>query len=162
MQGACTGCWAADDAVTISMHGEIKPACGLSQQTSIVDLGNILEPGNKTIWFVLNCNAPFAYSIDSRFGGLKHTSVENAPNGFTTLLNYTITTNIITTSALINDTCTSRELIKSSNKCSLSDSGTGISLHQTVSFIVSWQQFESVPLAGKYTDVISISLWTRY
>ncbi len=156
-----TAAAADNNKVDVHLRGFVGATCevaGRSRVTTPVTVGNINEPGTTYIEYPINCNAPFAYEISSRHGGLRRTS---ALGGTRPTRRYNININIPTDDVTINDTCSSDTIQGDVIACPLSDSGDGVALDQRARLTVSWPGTPTVP-GGTYSDRVTFTVKLKH
>lgn len=97
---------AATDTV-VMIRGDVVPSCEVAGLASSAVLGNLTASGTLTLGFSTTCNAPFAYSLASAYGGLRPSSGSSAPPGFSARVPYAVRTIIPTDAGTIDQTCAS-------------------------------------------------------
>ncbi|MGH6816050.1 MAG: hypothetical protein ACREC6_10115 [Hyphomicrobiaceae bacterium] len=149
----------ADTEVTIALEGSITASCSLTGVTTNLDLGNLQNAGAKTTTFMVDCNAPFKYTLASQNGALKHSTILTAPGGFANSLVYSVQTTIPTDSGPgINDTCASSAIKAGASTCFFTNSGSAVAIDKTASLKVSWSTSPSPLLAGSYQDQVTVTV----
>jgi hypothetical protein len=147
-----------NNKVDVHLKGSVRPTCEVagrrSSVTTPVNVGNVNTPGSTAIDYPVNCNAPFAYEISSRYGGLQR---RRLINGERPKRIYNVNVNIPTDIGAINDTCASDTIKAGSVTCALSDSGDGVALDQQAHLTVSWDGTPQLP-GGKYTDRLTFTV----
>jgi hypothetical protein len=152
---------AAAQDVTIGLAGEIPASCQLTGLQTNTSLGAITEPGTAIIPFQVRCNTPFAFSVTSASGALKAQYAIAAPPGFTAAIPYSIVPRIPTNLGVITGTCASTTVKLGATTCFFPNSGQGVALSGDSSLTLSWQVGE-IPMAGAFTDVLTISVGLVY
>ena len=151
------GSASANDQVTIEITGMIEVECGISDMPPTVNLGDLTAVGSRTIPFRVHCNTPFAYSLQSREGGLRHASAQHAGAGFLLLLPYSVDIRIPTNAGTIVNQCASQSLAADAPGCTFSNSGNGVAIQQNSSLTISWS-ISGKPVAGSYMDVLTLEM----
>ena len=150
------------DDVKIDVLGKIAAKCAVHDGPENLDLGNLTEPGRKAFTLIVNCNAPFSYTLESHYGALANTT--HGPvsgGGFSDRLAYTISTRIPTDTGVISDECLSADIRSGATSCHFSDSGTGVAMPSTARFALSWTASEAILLAGNYQDQLTLTFAVR-
>lgn len=158
LMGPGIGLAATDTIVTI--RGDIVPACSIAGLATSVNLGDLTSSGATTLAFTATCNAPFSYSLESAFGGMRHSSGATAPAGLAALLPYTVRAILPTDAATIDNTCTSPTIRAGSVTCSFSDSGTGIAIDAASELRLGWTGASNL-LGGSYSDTLTLTIGIR-
>lgn len=157
---ACAvGAWSATDTI-VTVTGEIVPLCDLSGLATSVSLGSLEASGTQTLGFAVTCNAPFAYSLASTYGALRHSSGSSAPPGFSALFPYSARVIIPTDTSTIDDTCASSTILSGSQTCTFTDSGTGIAFSAASQLQLSWTGAANL-LGGSYSDTLRVTVSIR-
>jgi hypothetical protein len=154
----------SENRVTISVEGVVSAHCGLlgdnSSSGHIIKLDNFYAGGANEYGFVIDCNAPFSYSLESENGALTLGGVreERAASG---KVLYTIASRIQTDGNVINDHCPSETIKSGQATCQLHDSGSSVAINQRAALTFTWR---SQPLnlpAGTYSDWLIFTVALR-
>ncbi|MFC6199506.1 hypothetical protein [Ponticaulis profundi] len=161
--------------VEISVEGEIEASCALSGLTSSVTGLDFNTPGSTTLDYIVDCNAPFAYALESAGQSfeLQAPSIGVSPGSaaFEASLDYTITSNFITDNGSFSDTLNSAELTAGNAApctaaafdpaCSFSDSGTDVAANPSgnnASLQIAWGSTANPLIAGSYQDTLTLTV----
>lgn len=150
---------AATDTI-VSIRGNVVPACTITGLATSLALGNLTASGSATLNFTATCNAPFSYSLDSAFGGLRHSSGATTPSGFSALFPYTVRAILPTDAGSIDNTCTSASISNGATTCLFSDSGTGIAINSAAQLQLGWTGVPNL-LGGNYSDTLTLTIGIR-
>lgn len=149
---------AADNTVEIEVTGSIKPYCATNSTVLPLHIGDITRPGAMSASFIVDCNAPFQYSLQSENGAML---LKGAPRGENEIP-YDVRVRIpLTRGGEINDTCKSAALRTGAVTCKFSDSGGKIALSQRAEASVNWLIPDQQLFGGQYHDNLKIFLNLR-
>jgi hypothetical protein len=155
--------------VAVKLQGDIAPVCAISSNfasgvaldvAATVDVPDITKAGSKNFSFTVNCNAPFQYHLEAKYGALTHAGGSVAAKGFAKSVPYDVAIYIPTDSAAINDRCSGESIGFGKAGCRFSNSGNGIALASRSNLLVAWAP-EGIPMAGKYTDKLTLTVGVR-
>ena len=155
--------------VAVKLQGDIEPACAISSNfvsgaeldlAATVDVPDITKAGSKNFSFTVNCNAPFQYRLEAKYGALTHESSGVAAKGFAKSVPYDVAIYIPTDGAAINDRCSGESIGFGKAGCRFSNSGNSIALASRSNLLLAWAP-EGIPIAGKYTDKLTITVGVR-
>jgi hypothetical protein len=152
--------------VAIRVEGFIPQECAIGSASGAgtygmdVAIKDITRPGQRDYAFVVNCNAPFGYRLEARHGALTNDDGSVAPAGFIASVPYDVAILIPTDISTIRDNCTGASIRAGQVNCPFSDSGNGIALGREAKLTVAWRP-RGVPVAGRYTDRLAITLGAR-
>jgi hypothetical protein len=154
----------ADDTVRIAVEGQITPKCALvgygaadTRTMTILDL----DSGRFQYGYNIECNAPFAYSVESENGALALAGQTIGPKRPEARLPYVLTVNIPTDDVLINDQCPSESLETGKVTCQFHDSRQGIALHGQATLTLNWNPPVTALPAGTYSDRLTFRVGVR-
>jgi hypothetical protein len=159
----------ATTKVAIRLQGDVAPQCAISNsQISGTTLGlgvtmalpDITRPGRKEYGFTVNCNAPFDYRLEARYGALTHEGGAAAPDGFITAVPYEVAMHIPTDRTTIDDRCPGDSIRAGQVRCPFSNSGDGVAMGSEGQLTLAWVP-EGIPVAGKYTETLTITVGLR-
>ena len=152
--------------VAVKLQGEIVPACAITDSLTsgatlvAMNLPDITKPGRMVYGFTVNCNAPFDYRLEAKYGALTHADGGATSRGFVKSVPYNVAMHIPTDGAAINDRCSGESIRAGHVGCPFSNSGNGIALASKGNLTLAWAP-QGIPLAGKYTDKLTITLGVR-
>lgn len=152
--------------VTVKLGGEIARVCtmtGLGQggtANASLTVDDITKVGAKDFSFTLDCNAPFAYSVEAQHGALQNQTVSAASPGFVTRVPYSVSVYIPTDAGAIDDTCSGESIRAGAVTCAFSNSGNGIALAAAGQLRLAWVP-GGTPMVGTYGDVLTITVGVR-
>lgn len=149
---------------SVKIGGEIARTCtisglngGGSSASASLALNDITKAGAKDLAFTLNCNTPFAYSLEAQIGALQHQTTPPASGENSSRIPYSVTVQIPTDAGAIHDTCGSESIRAGAVTCAFSDSGSGIALEATSNLRLAWTP-EGVLAEGAYADSLKITV----
>jgi hypothetical protein len=154
----CVASNGAAQGVTIELEGEVPVSCRIEAGSAEIHLGALERTGETSFPFRLRCNTPFIVRLGSRNGAFAVQDSAVPPAGFTTRIAYHATVNITTSSGPVVGNCTSASLGESS--CAIS-SRDGIALIGESALILRWDAAGREPVAGVYTDVLTMTINPR-
>lgn len=144
--------------VSVKLEGEIAPECTIGATDAVgVNMGqaDVMRPGTKDFGFTVNCNTPFEYRLEARYGALTHTG------GLAAAVPYTVGMYIPTDGTTINDRCAGENIRSGQVRCPFSNSGNGIAMGSRGRMTLAWAPGKSVPSEGSYSDDIAIYVGER-
>ena len=153
----------AASKVAVRLEGDIAPECTIAGGASVgvpFDIGDMRRPGRREYAFALNCNTPFSYRLEAEYGALTHAGQDAAPRGFTAAVPYDVAVHIPTDGASIDDRCTGESIRVGRVTCPFSTSGDSIALGSQAQLTIIWQPPEEMPLAGAYTERLTVMVAT--
>lgn len=159
----------ATTKVAVKLQGDIASECairggigsGAAAGAGVaMDLADITKPGRKHYSFTVNCNAPFAYRLEAKYGALTHADGGSAP-GFTNSVPYEVAMHIPTDGNTIDDRCSGESIRAGQVRCPFSNSGAGIALGSAGQLTLAWTPGNAVPVAGQYFDYIKVIVGAR-
>lgn len=154
-----SACRAATDTI-VTIRGDVVPACSLAGLATSYNLGDLTASGSTTLAFATTCNAPFSYTLESAYGGLRHSSGPSAPAGFSAVFPYSVRAIIPTDVSTIDDTCTSASILAGATSCTFTDSGTGIAIGTASELQLGWTGVSNL-LGGSYSDTLTLTVGIR-
>jgi hypothetical protein len=158
----------ATTKVAVKLQGDIVPKCSIGDRmgygaesavTVAMELPDITKPGRKDYEFRIDCNAPFAYRLEAKYGALTRAD-DAAADGFSRSVPYDVAMYIPTDGGTINDRCSGESIRTGQVHCPFSNSGNGIALAGAGNLTLAWAT-EGMLLAGKYTDRLTIIVGVR-
>jgi hypothetical protein len=155
----------ATTKVAVKLQGEITPECGLTSGAGsavrlAVNVPDIAKPGRRDFGFTVNCNAPFDYRLEAKYGALTHEDGARTSEGFANSVPYDVAIYIPTQGATINDRCSGESIRAGQVHCPFSNSGNGIALASKGRLTLAWAPDRAL-LAGQYTDRLTITVGAR-
>ena len=115
------------------------------------------KAGSSKFVFMVDCNAPFQYSIQSDNGALRFV---NPPAGvLRDQIEVAYDAHIripLTLGGVIDDTCSSTSIKQGAISCKFTDSGQKIAVNQTAVAQINWQGTQNELLMGQYTDQLVV------
>ena len=154
----------AGDTVSIAVEGRITPKCTLvgygaadTRTMTILDLNS----GSFQYGYNIECNAPFAYSVESENGALALAGQTIGPKRPEARVPYVLTVNIPTDDVLINDQCPSETLKTGQVTCQFHDSRQGIALSGQAKLSLNWNPPVVALPAGTYSDRLTFRVGVR-
>lgn len=173
---ASAGHAAPTDSVSLKLTGTVEARCALDIPNDNTDiaLGEVSAGAlDKTaeLTFTIDCNAPFAYSLESTNGALANTTttIGQGSDDFDTTLDYEVQFKTALEdgdTASIDQTCTSASIdddlaAGSADQCDFEDSGTSIAIDEQGSLTISVDAEGKLLLAGAYTDELKLTVGVR-
>jgi hypothetical protein len=155
--------------VAVKLQGDIEPACAISSNfasgaaldvAAVVDVPDITKAGSRNFSFTVDCNAPFQYRLEAKYGALTHSDDGVAAKGFAVSVPYDVAIHIPTDGAAINDRCSGESIGVGKAGCRFSNSGNGIALASRSNLLLAWAP-EGILMAGEYTDKLTITVGVR-
>jgi hypothetical protein len=163
---ALTAASFANSKVAVRLQGDILPACAITDSltsgATLVSLAlpDITRPGQMDYGFTVDCNAPFDYRLEAKYGMLTHVDESTTSGAFAKTVPYDVAIHIPTDGITINDRCSGESLRTGHVGCPFSNSGSGIALASKGKLTLAWAP-KGILLAGKYTDKLTITLGVR-
>jgi hypothetical protein len=152
---------ACGQGVTIQLEGEIPASCRLETAGNQINLGELAGSGQTAFAFRVRCNTPFHLSLVSQHGALATNYNGLLRPGFIAVVPYQVAVNIPTSTGSIAGVCSSAALTGAAPSCQLPNSQNGIALTGEASLTLGWQTGGNVPIAGTYTDLLTLSISPR-
>jgi hypothetical protein len=152
---------ACAEGVTIELEGEIPVSCRLETPGSEINLGEIGGSGQTVFSFSVRCNTPFQLSLASQLGALATQYSGTLHPGFINAVPYQVTINIPTSTGSIAGICSSATLTGATPSCQLPHSQDGIALTGESSLTLGWHTNGKEPVAGIYTDLLTLNIGPR-
>ncbi len=169
---------AAAQSVTLDVEGEIEASCELSGLAGSVSGLDFSVADSTTLDFTVDCNAPFAYALESGSQAFRTVAPFTLPPlpGSGTILEsvpYTVTTSFLTDGGgSFGDVAIDSATLTSANaapctaatfsaSCPFADSGTDIAANpagNNASIEVSWDTPPDPLLAGTYQDTLTLTV----
>jgi hypothetical protein len=147
--------------VTIEAEGTIPPVCTVTLQSGFAP-GNFAAAGESTATAGVNCNTGFALQATSKNGAVVNTT--SAPPGFINSLPYTFEFNLpLDQGGALSATCEAASMKLGQASCAIA-TGHGLSsdgksaIGRIASLTASWAAPSGNPMAGNYSDTITISV----
>jgi spore coat protein U-like protein len=147
--------------VTIQLEGRIAVSCRLEASAMQLNLGEITQPGESVFSFRVRCNAPFRFGISSQNGALMTDPTGPLRAEFRSQVPYRVISRIPTSAGMINGSCNSAELVASEPQCTIPDSQQGIALDGESTLTIRWDMSEQTPVAGVYSDLLTLTVAPR-
>jgi hypothetical protein len=145
------------NAARVELAGRITPACTLTLAAGQVTLGDISRPGSGEANYTVNCNAPFTYTLTSRYGAFQNVNVTSPPPGAVARVPYTVHVHIPTDDVTISDHCDSGAIQAGRTVCAFSNSRNGIAINRTARLTLAWKPLPRL-VAGTYGDTLTLML----
>jgi hypothetical protein len=152
-----TTLFAAGDKVDIEVAGNIKPYCANRVTAVPINAGDPSKAGSSKFAFMVDCNAPFQYSMQSDNGALRLVNAPVAAPRDEIEVAYTVHIRIpLTLGGAIDDTCSSASIKQGEISCKFTDSGQKVAINQQAETRVSWNGASCHLLAGQYVDRLTV------
>lgn len=168
---------ASAQSVELEVTGSIEASCALSGVTSSVTGLNFTSANSVTLDYTVDCNAPFAYAIESANQAFTRTSgdaVVGGSSSFADTLPYNVTTSFTTDNGSFGDVSLSSSDLTAANtapcvgasfdiacEATFSNSGTDVAANPTgtnASLQVAWGNSATPLLAGTYQDTLTLTV----
>jgi spore coat protein U-like protein len=150
--------FADGSTVTITLAGQVIPACGIVNPNPLVDFGELKPMGAASVSFSVTCNTNFRVSLASQNGGLLLAAQQQASPPFTALISYSVSVKLSGGNAFIIDVCSSDHMAGPAPACSGAWNVSVPVSNQNATLGFSWNLQGSVPLAGSYRDVLTLTV----
>lgn len=153
----------ATTKVAVKLQGDIIPECAITGTPPgathvAIDLLDVTRPGRFDYGFTVNCNAPFDYRLEAKYGALTNMDgVVALSKGFASSVPYDVAIYIPTDGRAINDRCSGESIRGAQAHCRFSNSGNGIALASRSSLTLAWAP-EGIPVAGEYIEKLSLTV----
>jgi hypothetical protein len=153
----------ATTKVAVKLQGDIVPECAITGGTAsgatlaAIVLPDITKPGRFDYGFTVNCNAPFDYRLEAKYGALTHSDGSAVSAGFVMSVPYDVAIYIPTDGTAIKDRCSGESIRLGQAHCRFSNSGNGIALASRSSLTLAWAP-EGRLVAGQYTEKLSLTV----
>lgn len=157
--------------VAVKLQGDIAPECALtgslassavSALGATIDLPDITTPGRTQYNFTVDCNAPFDYRLEAKYGALTNVDgVVALTQGFTHSVPYDVAIYIPTDGGAIDDRCSGASIGFGKAACRFSNSGNRIALASRGNLVVAWAAPDGIPIAGQYVDKLTLTVGVR-
>jgi spore coat protein U-like protein len=156
---ACAQASIADgSAVTVTLTGQVMPACSISNPNPLVDFGELEPVGAASVSFLLSCNTDFRVSLTSQNGGLSQAARQAASPPFIELIPYSVSVKLSGENVFIIDMCSSGHMTGALPACTGAGKVSVPVSGQNTTLGFSWNLHGSVPLAGSYRDVLTLTV----
>jgi hypothetical protein len=152
---------ACAQGVTIELEGEVPVSCRLETSGGQISLGEIVRSGYTVFPFRVRCNTPFSLGLVSHNGALATQYSGTLHPGFTAAVPYQVTIDVPTSTGSIAAICSSATLTGPTPSCQLPHSHDGIALTGESSLTLGWQTAGKEPVAGIYTDLLTLNIGPR-
>lgn len=158
---AATPAWADSHTIEIRAVGQIPPVCTVTRLSSFGE-GDFGVGGELTATAGVNCNLGFALKATSENGAVVNS--KPAPSGFINVLPYMFSINLpLDQGGVLSAACAAADMKFGQSGCTLAvgnglSSGGESAIDGTASLKATWTAPAGNPLAGTYSDTITISV----
>ncbi len=149
--------------VAVKLQGDIPPECAVTGSLAsgaTIDLPDITTPGRTQYNFMVDCNAPFDYRLEAKYGALTHSDGGPVSAGFAKSVPYDVAIYIPTDGTAINDRCSGESIRVGQANCRFSNSGNGVALASRGNLTLAWAP-EGRLVAGKYAENLTFTVGVR-
>lgn len=144
----------AGSSITVNASYQIAPSCGVSVQTPFA-AQNFGADGSATAQALVDCNTGFVITATSQKGAIKTATA--AALGFVNTIPYALTLNVPRDSGLpVQATCQAAAMT-GQGSCVVNSGGVA-AIAKTATLTTQWSLNGQRPIAGAYSDVITISI----
>jgi hypothetical protein len=147
-----------EQKASLGIEGHISPSCQIANTVPAVLLGDLSRAGSASVSFQLSCNTPFRFKLSSQYGSLRQTEGAGAHAPFFSSLQYKVTLKLGTGTSLPVDSCLSSNMIGAAALCAGQSTAGTSTIQQPASIGFSWDPHGAVPVAGRYVDIVTLTV----
>ncbi len=135
-------CEAAEPStVAIEVTGTIPPKCANAGVPNGIQLDNLKAGGSSSVQFEINCNTPFAYTVQSANGAFQITGGTVTGTNLQTRVPYNLAITIpLDNGRAIADRCSSQSIAAGRVTCPFSTSGEQVAILRTGTMRLEWHR----------------------
>ena len=149
---------AQDASLTVDVNVAVAPSCSITAATPAIYLGELSTPGSALLSFSFSCNSSFQFVLSSRHGGLRHYTWQPVASPFVSLVPYTVSYSIGTSSGILAGACSSSSMVQGVSRCGGASSPAASAINQIVTLSFSWGLSGQYPVAGIYSDTLNLRM----
>ena len=146
---------AQDASLAVDVNVAVAPSCSITAAAPAIYLGELTTPGSAMLSFAFSCNSYFQFVLSSRHGGVRHYTWQPVPLPFVSLVPYTVSYAIGTSSGILAGVCSSSSMARGASGCNGASSPDATAINQGVTLSLSWGLSGQYPVAGAYSDTLN-------